>query len=239
MFRNVWQCPINLNRIPFNDCVGRIKLRPWASGPLAAKSSRTAESLRAAVRWRYRRNIGSPFRFHRYWSRLAGSCQRRWNMHPRTTNISTQTYDVCRFSFESAGALALDNEYSGFAVAPARYIAFAERKHACPWQVLYRLRRFTWQLYRICNSRPMSASTGQIPSTTSACKQRVIPSTGSTASPTRQHALTSGRRRCTSDRVAQSRLPLSWPRGRSSLHYRSTTSSCSSRSIPRRSPNIE
>ena len=30
-----------------------------------------------------------------------------------------------------AGALALDNEYSGFAVLPARYIAFAERKNAC------------------------------------------------------------------------------------------------------------
>ncbi len=29
---------------------------------------------------------------------------------------------------ESTGALALDNEYSGFAVAPAHYIAFAERK---------------------------------------------------------------------------------------------------------------
>ena len=40
-------------------------------------------------------------------------------MHPRTTNISTQTLDDCRFSFESAGVLAFDNEYSGFAVPPA------------------------------------------------------------------------------------------------------------------------
>jgi len=54
-------------------------------------------------------------------------------MHPQTTNIPTLTSDVYRFSFESAGALALDNEYSGFAVPPAHYIAFAERKHACPY----------------------------------------------------------------------------------------------------------
>jgi len=49
-------------------------------------------------------------------------------MHPRTTNISTQTSDDFRVSFESAGVLAFDNEYSGFAVPPAHYIAFAERK---------------------------------------------------------------------------------------------------------------
>jgi hypothetical protein len=53
-------------------------------------------------------------------------------MHPRTTNKSLQTFDVYRFNFESAGALALDDEYSGFAVLPAHYIAFAERKQACP-----------------------------------------------------------------------------------------------------------
>ena len=51
-------------------------------------------------------------------------------MHLRITNIETETPDVYRFSFESAGALALDNEYSGFAVLPAHYIAFVERKHA-------------------------------------------------------------------------------------------------------------
>ena len=53
-------------------------------------------------------------------------------MHPWATNRLLQTFDVYRFSFESAGALALDNEYSGFAVLPANYIAFAERKQACP-----------------------------------------------------------------------------------------------------------
>jgi hypothetical protein len=58
-------------------------------------------------------------------------------MHPQTTNKSTQTSDVRRFSFESAGALALDNEYSGFAVLPAHYIAFAERKRARPWTSIY------------------------------------------------------------------------------------------------------
>ena len=68
-------------------------------------------------------------------------------MHPWTTNKSTQTLDDCGFSFESTGALASDNEYSGFAVAPARYIAFAERKHACPYRVIYHLRRFTWRRY--------------------------------------------------------------------------------------------
>ena len=36
-------------------------------------------------------------------------------MHPQTTNILTQTRDVHRFGFESAGALELDNEYSGVA----------------------------------------------------------------------------------------------------------------------------
>jgi hypothetical protein len=53
-------------------------------------------------------------------------------MHPRITNIPTQTFDDCRFNFESAGVLALDNEYSGFAALPAHYIAFAEHKHARP-----------------------------------------------------------------------------------------------------------
>jgi transposase len=63
-------------------------------------------------------------------------------MHPQTTNISAQTSDVYRFSFESAGALALDNEYSGFAVLPAHYIAFAERKRARPWSLIYHFWRY-------------------------------------------------------------------------------------------------
>jgi hypothetical protein len=58
-------------------------------------------------------------------------------MYPQTTNISAKTSDVYGFSFESAGALALDNEYSGFAVLAAHYIAFAERKHARPWTSIY------------------------------------------------------------------------------------------------------
>jgi len=50
-------------------------------------------------------------------------------MHPRITNKSAKTLDVLRFSFESVGALEFDNEYSGCAVKPARYIAFAELRH--------------------------------------------------------------------------------------------------------------
>ena len=46
--------------------------------------------------------------------------------------MSTQTFDDFRFNFESAGVLAFDNEYSGFAVATGSYIAFAERKRARP-----------------------------------------------------------------------------------------------------------
>jgi hypothetical protein len=40
-------------------------------------------------------------------------------VHPRTTNKLPQTLDDCGFTFESAGVLAFDNEYSGFAVLPA------------------------------------------------------------------------------------------------------------------------
>ena len=50
-------------------------------------------------------------------------------MRPRITNISAKTFDVYRFSFDSAGALEFDNEYSGYAVQPAHYIAFAELRH--------------------------------------------------------------------------------------------------------------
>ena len=47
-------------------------------------------------------------------------------MHPRSTNISTQTRDVYGFGFESTGALELDNEYSELAAYRLTYIAFAE-----------------------------------------------------------------------------------------------------------------
>ena len=60
-------------------------------------------------------------------------------MHPRTTNMSTQTFDDFGFRFESAGVLAFDNEYSGFAVPPAHYIAFAERKRARSSSIIYSL----------------------------------------------------------------------------------------------------
>jgi hypothetical protein len=50
-------------------------------------------------------------------------------MRPRITNISTQTFDVHSIGFESAGALGFVNEYSGSAVTPAPYIAFAELEH--------------------------------------------------------------------------------------------------------------
>ena len=50
-------------------------------------------------------------------------------MRPRITNISTQTFDVHSIGFEPAGALGFVNEYSGSAVTPAPYIAFAELEH--------------------------------------------------------------------------------------------------------------
>ena len=50
-------------------------------------------------------------------------------MRPRITNKSAKTLDVLRFSFESAGALEFDNEYSGLPLTPAHYIAFAELRH--------------------------------------------------------------------------------------------------------------
>jgi hypothetical protein len=50
-------------------------------------------------------------------------------MHLRITNKSAKTLDVYPFIFESAGALEFDNEYSGCAVKPAHYIAFAELRH--------------------------------------------------------------------------------------------------------------
>jgi len=53
-------------------------------------------------------------------------------MRLRITNISTLTFDVYGFSFESVGALEFANEYSGLATRSAHYIAFAELKHARP-----------------------------------------------------------------------------------------------------------
>src|SRR5260370_39203631 len=130
-------------------------------------------------------------------------------MHPGTTNTLPKTFDVFSLSFESAGALALDNEYSGFAATPAHYIAFAERKHACPYRVIYHLRRFTWHLYRTSNSTLSSALTGPIPNMTSACSRPVTTGASSTASLTRLHASMNGQRRYISALVAPSRSRLS------------------------------
>ena len=44
-------------------------------------------------------------------------------MHLRITNMSAQALDAFRFSFGSAGALELDNEYSGLAALPAPILA--------------------------------------------------------------------------------------------------------------------
>ena len=53
-------------------------------------------------------------------------------MRPRITNTNERTFDDCYLSFESAGAPELVNEHSGFAVAAAHYIDFAELEHARP-----------------------------------------------------------------------------------------------------------
>jgi hypothetical protein len=51
-------------------------------------------------------------------------------MHLLTTNILALTFDVYRFTFESAGALEITNEYSGLAVAPA-HLYCLRRSQAC------------------------------------------------------------------------------------------------------------
>ena len=51
-------------------------------------------------------------------------------MHPQTTNIWTQTFDVHRFSFESAGAFGITNEYSGLAALPA-HLYWLRRSRIC------------------------------------------------------------------------------------------------------------
>jgi hypothetical protein len=57
-------------------------------------------------------------------------------MHPRITNMQAEAHDAFEHIFESAGALAFINEYSGSAAPPAPYNAFAERKLACPFSPL-------------------------------------------------------------------------------------------------------
>jgi hypothetical protein len=52
-------------------------------------------------------------------------------MRLQITNESTQTFDVSRFGFESAGALGFVTNTQGSPLAPALYIGFAEPEHAC------------------------------------------------------------------------------------------------------------
>ena len=159
-------------------------------------------------------------------------------MHPRTTNNPTQTIDVCRFSFESAGALAFDNEYSGFAVLPAHYIAFAERKHARPWWLIYHFGRYD---VKPRATQPFTAYVGIDWADTKhdICLQAAGDDrANSIALPTRWPGLMNGRSRCTSASAAPSRLPWNWPRAPSSTHCRSTTSSCSFPSTQRPWPSI-
>ena len=50
--------------------------------------------------------------------------------------LTIDAFDDHYLSFESAGAPELVNEHSGFAVAPAHYIAFAELELARPVALL-------------------------------------------------------------------------------------------------------
>lgn len=52
--------------------------------------------------------------------------------HPRTRNICAITHDVYRFTFESAGALEITNEYSGLAVTPAHLYRFRRSQAYMP-----------------------------------------------------------------------------------------------------------
>jgi len=47
---------------------------------------------------------------------------------PADYEYFAQTFDVCRFGFESAGALEFVNEYSGHAESTGSHICFAELK---------------------------------------------------------------------------------------------------------------
>ncbi len=59
---------------------------------------------------------------------------------PAGYEYSTQTRDVYRFGFESAGALEFVNEYSGLAVAPAAILASQNSSKHVPRERLYHLR---------------------------------------------------------------------------------------------------
>jgi len=84
--------------------------------------------------------IGSPSRFHRYFGTgsFAASEGGTCTCGLRISRPKRQT--IAELA-SSPRVRLRSNEYSGFAVAPAHYIAFAERKHACPCQVIYHLWR--------------------------------------------------------------------------------------------------
>jgi hypothetical protein len=50
--------------------------------------------------------------------------------------MHAEARDAFEHIFESAGALAFINEYSGSAASPAPYNAFAERQLTCPFSPL-------------------------------------------------------------------------------------------------------
>src|SRR5207244_7078056 len=130
------------------------------------------------------------------------------------------------------------NEHSGFAVAPAHYIAFAELRHARP-AALYH-----------CGSEPMkpqpdvefAAFAGIDWSETKhdICVQAANSGGRELAVvPHRPAAIDAWAKRAATNALAAGRRRCAWssPRGRSSTPCRSTISWCSSRFIPRRSRN--
>ena len=62
-------------------------------------------------------------------------------MHQQATNMYTQTQDVYRFGFESAGALEFVNEYSGLAALSAHLYCFRRTQECMPNYFDLELRR--------------------------------------------------------------------------------------------------
>ena len=77
-------------------------------------------------------------------------------MRLRITNNPTPTVDVFSFSFEFAGALEIVNEYSGFAVTSARYIAFAELKQCTSHLIILSL----WEVFMSSLTQEFTAFIG-------------------------------------------------------------------------------
>src|SRR5262249_23938255 len=92
-------------------------------------------------------------------------------MHPRMTHMQAEARDAFERIFASAGALAFSHEYSESAAPPPPYNAFAERKHACPLDPLYHMRREHTCSHKPPKAlRPVLASTGLMRNTLSASK---------------------------------------------------------------------